>query len=425
MDANSSVERPSGGASFHMKISKRSVDALQPRAQRYIAWDDSVTGFGVRVEPSGRKTFICRYRIGTIRRQYMIGRYDVLTPDQARACARRILGSVALGSDPAGARQDAKSAIRLCDLVQAFLEGHGPKLKRTTRTDYQSAFIRHVTPVIGQMRAVAVTTRDLNRIHLKLRDRPYRANRVIAYVGSVYSWAAKNGYVPDGFNPAKNVKRFREENRTRYLSNEELERLGAALRLAETAGLPWNIQVQGDLLRHVPKTPRQEVYPRCVTGAIRLLLFTGCRLREILNLRWDEVDLDRGLLFLPDTKTGRKTIILNGAAVAILSKLDRLGPFVVPGLDLTKPRHDLKRPWEHIRLAAGLNDVRLHDLRHTYASIGVNSGFGLPVLGRLLGHASPMTTHRYAHLADDPARRASEAIGNALIQTLEPTSATA
>jgi integrase len=172
-------------------------------------------------------------------------------------------------------------------------------------------------------------------------------------------------------------------------------------------------------IKHLADPSKQWVrYSPQVIAAICLLLLTGCRLREILNLRWSEVDLERGLLLLRDSKTGRKTVILNRAAISVLDSLDRAGACVIPGDDLDRPRHDLKRPWDHIRAAAQLNDVRLHDLRHTHASIGAGAGFGLPVVGRLLGHASAATTQRYAHIADDPARRASEAIGAHLAEAL-------
>ena len=343
----------------------------------------------------------------------------MLTPEAARTEARRILGAVALGDDPTEARQQERAAIRLGDLVELFLEEHGPKLKTRSRYDYANALHRHVVPVLGHLRAEAVTASDLNKAHLKLADRPYRANRIMTYVGSLYSWAARHGHVPKSCNPARDVKRFRESGRERYLSAEELERLGATLTLAETKGLPWEIKASEATAKHVPKGgPQTVVYPPHVTGAIRLLLFTGCRLGEILNLRWDEVDLERGLLLLPDSKTGRKAVILNGAALSVLASLERIGDFVVPGTDPARPRHDLKRPWEHIRAHAELEGVRLHDLRHTHASIGASAGFGLPIVGRLLGHASTMTTQRYAHLADDPVRRASEAIGDHLKEVL-------
>lgn len=225
--------------------------------------------------------------------------------------------------------------------------------------------------------------------------------------------------MPKGCNPASDVTRFREDGRERYLTDEELERLGTALRHAETFGLPWDIKAPDHTRKHIPSAKGKLVaYPSDVTGAIRLLLFTGCRLREILDLRWTEVDLERGLLLIQDSKTGRKPVFLNGAAIAVLSSLERTSVYVVPGTNPNRPRHDLKRPWDHIRTAANLVDVRLHDLRHTHASVGAGAGFSLPIVGRLLGHTSPTTTKRYAHLADDPARRASEAIGDHLTRAL-------
>jgi integrase len=153
-------------------------------------------------------------------------------------------------------------------------------------------------------------------------------------------------------------------------------------------------------------------------AAIRLLLFTGCRLREILHLKWEQVDLERGLLFLSDSKTGRKTVILNAPALAVLVSLDRLGSFVIPGQDPEKPRADLKRPWETVAKRAGLDRVRLHDLRHTYASFGAGGGLGLPIIGKLLGHTQASTTQRYAHLDADPLRRAAETIGGRIAPAL-------
>lgn len=154
-------------------------------------------------------------------------------------------------------------------------------------------------------------------------------------------------------------------------------------------------------------------------AAIRLLLFTGCRLREILNLKWEYVDLERGVLFLPDSKSGRKTVILNAPAMMVLNGLDRISPFVVPGDKPEGPRADLKRPWRAITMRAGLTGLRLHDLRHTYASFGAGGGLGLPIIGRLLGHSQISTTARYAHLDNDPLRRASEAIAGRISAALQ------
>ena len=148
-------------------------------------------------------------------------------------------------------------------------------------------------------------------------------------------------------------------------------------------------------------------------------MFTGCRLREILSLRWEHVDLERGLLFLPDSKTGKKTVILNAPALAVLNGLQRIGPYVVPGDDPERPRSNLKRPWDATTKRANLAGVRLHDLRHTYASVGAGGGLGLPIIGRLLGHSQAGTTARYAHLDNDPLRRASEAIAGRISAALD------
>jgi integrase len=176
----------------------------------------------------------------------------------------------------------------------------------------------------------------------------------------------------------------------------------------------------GPKAKHLPKTKNRytKIGP-FAAAALRLLLFTGCRLREILHLKWENVDTERGLLFLADSKTGKKTVVLNAPALAVLTGLDRIGSYVVPGDDPEKPRADLKGPWEAVSKRAGLDGVRLHDLRHTYASFGAGSGLGLPIIGKLLGHTQASTTQRYAHLDNDPLRRASEHIGGTIAAALD------
>ena len=236
----------------------------------------------------------------------------------------------------------------------------------------------------------------------------------------MYSFAERAGIVSDGVNPARKIDKFKEDRRERFLTGEELERLGAAIVEAETSGIPWVVDQTKPNAKHLPMpTNRFTKINQFAAAALRLLLFTGCRLREILCLRWEYVDLERGLLFLPDSKTGRKTVILNAPAVEILAQLQKIGPYVVPGDDPEKPRPDLHRPWRAIRKRAGLEGVRLHDLRHTYASFGAGSGLGLPIIGRLLGHTQASTTARYAHLDNDPLRRASETIGERIAEALK------
>jgi integrase len=236
----------------------------------------------------------------------------------------------------------------------------------------------------------------------------------------MYAFAGRAGAVSEGTNPARGITKFKESRRERFLGPKELERLGAAIREAETKGLPWEIDEAGPKAKHLPKAKKRFTkMDQFTAAALRLLLFTGCRLREILHLKWEHVDIERGLLFLPESKTGRKTVILNAPALAVLTGLERLGSYVVPGDDPEKPRADLKRPWAAVSKRARLVGVRLHDLRHTYAGFGAGSGLGLPIIGKLLGHTQASTTQRYAHLDNDPLRRATEHIGGTIAAALE------
>jgi integrase len=245
----------------------------------------------------------------------------------------------------------------------------------------------------------------------------------------MYSFAGKSGHLPEGINPARGIEKYREQGRERYLTSEELQRLGAAIVEGETVGIPWDLDPSGPKSKHVPKAwkrQREKLDPYGA-AALRLLILTGARLREILHLRWREVDLERGLLLLPDSKTGRKTIVLSDAASAVIRQLipgagltlaQKTSGFVIKGAADDKPRVDLKKPWAAVRRHAGLEGVRLHDLRHTFASIGAGASLGLPIVGKLLGHSQPQTTARYAHLDADPLRRATNIIGQHLLSAM-------
>ena len=274
-------------------------------------------------------------------------------------------------------------------------------------------------PELGKIKAKDVTRGDMSRLHLTHQKTPFQANRILAIVGSMYSYAGKQGLIPEGYNRARGVEKYAEEGRERLLSVDELERLGVAIRKAETVGIDWDINPEGKL-KHLPKTNRRTRIDRFAAAAIRLLLLTGARLREILHLEWSHVDFDRGLLLLPKSKTGKKTIVLNAPAMAVLSMLERDGRFVIAGesagTELERPRSDLKRPWAMVIREAGLKGLRIHDLRHNFASFGAGSGMGLPIIGKLLGHTQASTTQRYAHLDADPLRRASNAIGHAIAE---------
>jgi integrase len=263
------------------------------------------------------------------------------------------------------------------------------------------------------MRIPDVRRADLDRLHASMGAMPGAANRALSLVSAIWNWAAKRDLVRFEENPAKGIERNPEKAKERFLSTVELGRLGDALRLAETTGLPYAVDEAGPKAKHAAKPEKRlrRIDPFAV-AAIRLLLLTGARLREILHARWNEVDFDRGIIFLPDSKTGRKPLLLSAAAQAIIADLPRIegNPYIIAGAG-NGPRADLKRPWAAITHAANLPGVRLHDLRHSFASIGAGASLGLSVVGKLLGHTQPQTTARYAHLDADPLRRAADTIG--------------
>jgi integrase len=401
------------------RLTKRSVDAFKARGAEYVAWDAEIPGFGVRVRPTGAKSYIVQYRAGVGRkaptRKLTLGAVGKLTAEEARTLAKKAVGSVAHGADPAGKRTDDRKGLTVAELAATFLSEHVASKRRAgTAVLYTALLNRLVVPAVGTLKANRVTRADLAKLHLKMKRTPYQANRVLAIVGSMYGFGSKHGLVPEGINPARGVEKYPEDGRERFLSTDELVRLGAAIRKAEKEGIAWDVDVAKPTSKHVPKKARRTVIGPHAAAAIRLLLFTGCRLREILHLKWEHVDFERGLLFLPESKTGRKTIVLNAPALAVLNGLDRIGLYVVAGDDPNGPRADLKRPWAMVTREAGLDGLRIHDLRHSFASFGAGGGLGLPIVGKLLGHANAVTTARYAHLDADPLRIASERIGSTI-----------
>ena len=404
-----------------VKLTKRAVDAAQPEAARYMLRDSELKGFGLRVTPAGEKTWVVVYRPGeggrsVEKRFYTIAKADKLEADAARQEAKRVLAEVELGRDPAASRMQARETETLASAVEKYLARGMVHLKASSRALMALYFRRHILPEIGKRKADAVTREAVRRLHSKIGEtKPVTANRVIVALSGFYRYAAETGLVAEGVNPTKGIKPFPESPRERYLTSEELARLGDAIREAESDGIPWEPN-PSKKAKHAPKAEnRKTTIGEHAAAALRLLVLTGCRLREILHLEWSHVDFERGILLLPDSKTGRKIVILNAPALEVLAGVTRLGRYVIAsesaGQKEEKPRADLHRPWRLVTRRAGLEGVRLHDLRHTFASFGAGGGMGLPIVGKLLGHSQPSTTQRYAHIADDPLRRASNAIG--------------
>jgi integrase len=406
------------------RITKRLVDSLGPTGSEYFVWDSKLSGFGVRVQPSGVMAYVAKYRAGSGRsaptRRVTLARVGTITPDEAEKLAKRVLGAVAHGADPAAAKAADRRGSTLNELADLFLADHiQAKRKPATADHYRHILKKLVLPELGSRKADGVTTADIARLHARMRDRPYLANRVVAVVGSMYSFAGRRRLLPLGYNPVRGIDKYPERGRERFLTAAELARFGDAIREAETMGIPWEVDTTKPTAKHASKEKnRRTVIGPHAAAAIRLLILTGARLREILHLRWEHVDVERGLLFLPDSKTGKKAVILNAPARAVLAGLTQVGDYVIAGQDAgtsdEKPRADLNRPWRAIAKRADLEGVRIHDLRHTHASIGAGAGLGLPIIGKLLGHTKASTTQRYAHLDTDPLRRASEHIGRRL-----------
>jgi integrase len=400
------------GERFEMrrKITKRTVDALRSAAdgRELVLWDTELAGFGVRVQRGDAKSYILKYRAGKGRtaplRKLTIGRHgSPWTPDQARAEAKRLLGLVAHSKDPAGARAAAKAAPTVADLAQRFLAEHAEaKRKASTAAEYRRLLDKIILPALSKRKVAEITRAEVSKLHHANRAAPYQANRVLAVLSKMFNLAERWGLRPDGSNPCRHIERFAERKRERFLSADELAQLGDAL--AAYKGSPHTV------------------------AAIRLLISTGARLGEVLGLRWEWIDFERGEVRLPDSKTGRKTIHLPPPALAVLAELPRVesNSHVIVGGVAGAPLVNLEKPWRAIRKAAGLDDVRIHDLRHSFASVAASGGMGLPIIGKMLGHTQAQTTLRYAHLASDPVKAAAATVAGKIAAAMgtDPAKAT-
>lgn len=483
-----------------VRITKRLVDATEPEAREVWVWDVELRGFGLRVQPSGHKSYVLEYRPGAggrsaPKRRVTIGRHgSPWTPETARREAERILGLVASGADPAANKATLRGGPTVAELGTAWLRDHVErKRKPATAKLYRDMAERFVYPAIGRRKVAEVTRQDVVRLHNGMSGTPYQANRCLAIVSALFNYAELMGERPQNSNPARKVERFDEEARERLLSPFELGCIGEALRRAEAAaveqaGAVEALQAAQERLvaaegRGSGRDTRaaragvaaararlreigRGVIPLQVIAYVRLLMFTGARSSEILGLRWAWVDVERAELRLPDSKTGRKTVHLPPPALDVLEGLPRItgNPFVIFG-EGDAPAHfvGVHKPWRRIldaasvvawstgggepaeivsRLEACLGRVptaeecrdaaadagaelpepfaglRLHDLRHAFASVAAGSSLGLPIIGKLLGHTQPATTNRYAHLAADPLKSAAAAVAGSIAESM-------
>jgi integrase len=401
------------------KLTKRFVDALRPSDRDLALWDDELPRFGLRVKPSGAMTYVVQYRNSAGRtRKLALGRVGVLTPDEARQRARKALGRVADGEDPSARRHDQRKDLTVAELVERYLKD-GPADKPTKKgTSWEvdaSNLRRHVVPLLGRRSLLTITSADVQRFQrdvtdgktkadLKTRRRgramvdggPGTAARSTAVFAAMLEWARRHGYRND--NPAKGVKLNVLRNRERFLTGDELARLGEAIGQAEREGL----NASG-------------------LAIVRLLLLTGARRNEIASLRWDHVDFERSALRLPDSKTGAKVIPLGAPALAVLADLKRNeeSPWVFPAERGESWFTGTPPVWHRLVKLAKLDNVRLHDLRHGFASVAVADHASLYLVGKVLGHTQAETTQRYAHLQLDPVRAVADRTARKIAGALE------
>jgi integrase len=381
--------------SVRKHITKSVVDGMKPEE---IIWDIKLIGFGVRFQRRD-KVFVYKCRIGNRQRWFAIGKYgQPWTVAEAENRVKVIQGDIAKDLDPAAIRDERVSNPTLRQAGAIFLETVVSKRRKGTQILYNDFLNRLIYPKLGDVKVAQIKFSDIVILHYGLRKTPITANRVIASLSALFSWCEKCGLRPRHSNPVQGVERFPEKSKERFLSSRELGRLGIALTRAE----------------------RNNTESIFVLAAIRLLIFTGCRRNEILELQWKHIIFESAMLLLPETKTGARPVYLSEPALSVLAGLPKVSKnsFVIVGDKEGQHLVNLRKPWLRICKVARFRDVRIHDLRHSFASVVVNGGASLPIIGKLLGHAKSSTTEKYSNFAADPVRAVNEAMGSQIAAML-------
>ena len=386
-------------------ISKRTVEGLSVEDKDAIFWDRKLLGFGVRVYPSGARVYVVQTRSGGRSRRVTVGRHGVLSAAQARRRAALIIARIKAGEEPLPARaktdREVGPAVTVAVLAEQFFERHvAVRCKPSTLRSYRGALTRWILPSLGDVSVRAVEREHVAALHYRLRGTPYRANQVLHILNKMFALAEVWGLREAGTHPVRSIRKYKEHKRERFLSEEEFRRLGRVLDDVEAgAGERGGTPIQASAV-----------------AALRLLMLTGCRRNEILNLKWEDVALPAGELKLRDSKTGARVVPLPPAAGSVLAGLPRVAgnPWVITGARPGGRLSNLNDHWLRIRARAGLEDARIHDLRHSFASRALALGESLSMIGRLLGHGQIHTTARYAHLARDAVKASASRVAGSI-----------
>ena len=377
-----------------IKLTKRAVDALSVESGDTVVWDRDLPGFGIRVHASGRKVWCVQSRKpGGGPKRVALGAFGELNSDEARRRAAEVIDRIRQGLDPVP--RPPAPEFTVADLAERYMEAHVNVNCRPATVEAFGRVMRlYILPELGSLKLSEVEREHVSALHHKLRDKPRQANVTVSVLSRMFRLAEAWGMTPPRLNPCRSVRRYREKRRERFLTPEEFRSLGRALDEAEAEG---------------------SVFPTAVP-AIRLLLLTGCRRNEIVRLKWDDVDCVAGEIRLTDGKTGWRSVQLTPAVEHVLASVPRIedNPWVITGRNRGDRLKGLDRIWQRLRRKAGLDDVRIHDLRHSYASRALALGEGLSMIAELLGHRRVTTTARYAHLARDTEKASAARVGGSI-----------
>jgi integrase len=386
------------------KFTREFIESLQPDGRDRIIFDATKPGFGIRITAAGKRLYIARARVGGKQRYANIGDVDELKLKEARQEADRALNALKNGRDPAQERRERARVIEaggttIDQLATRWMaEIVNPKRKPRTAEDYQRLIDQRIGPEFGHLPVNAIEREQVIRWHASMRKTPRRANYAVATFKALLNFAEDVGLRAPHTNPCRRIEFYREKGRERFLSEPEIAKAADAIRQAERKG---------------------KIGPHAAAG-LRLALFTGARSGEITAAKWEHVDFERKLIRLPDSKTNEpRTIHLSDAALDVLKTIPRVPPYVIAGALKSEPFKNLGRSWIVARAYGGLQDVRLHDLRHSYASLAASKGVSLQMIGKLLGHKVAATTQRYAHLARDAAAAVNDALGAAMVAAIQ------
>jgi len=389
-----------------VKLTKSFIDKISSSNRDAFYFDSDVKGFGLKQSVGGKKSYIVQYRFNGRKRRFNIGQHgSPWTPEGAKREAKRLLGLVANGTDPAELKAKIKNDLTLGDLCDLYLkEGCTIKSPNTVATD-TGRINRHIKPLLGNRKIGSVTRSMVERLMIDVangktkadvktgkrgraivRGGPGTASKCVALLSTIFNFAIKRGLMEG--NPATGIEKYKDKKRERYLTPSEFKALGETL-VSASHHNPYAI------------------------AAIKVLMLTGLRKNEVINMRWDDLQVELGVILIPESKTGKKFVPFTQPVTTILNSLPRIEgcDFIFPGVD-NKPYQGLPKVWAKIRKQVHLEDVRLHDLRHSFASVGAMGGESLYILGKLLGHADQSTTQRYAHIGNNPLAKAAEEIAS-------------